>query len=658
MWLLPQGSFTITLWPGVYFVPWHVKEEELRALAVMVARGTKVGAVLPMNEGKLAAAVDQGFTFPDTLVVLDVQSAEGRVEETAALARGLRAPFVLLKWPEPLPEGYGWLERFVKAPLLRALLHWASSADHPLASLHIERLPVVEAAALTTNPIELLSLLEATVDHRLSNARHGTSERAYVQSLYVAAGEKIFKKLPRDIWAPTAELLERAGLVQRVLGDLRSGPLIRATRDLRVAGAWARAMPGDMDIDGLSIRDFASLAEMALPREVDVRVLQGVLEALPAPLRGIEDVILDEHIELLTRGMEALRAPEHAKMLGSLVTRFHGFADDSGLRVNLLSGARTATDSAASEALANPHEVAAIDALFRLFGERTFWAAEVQRKRFHEEITHLIQIAFNEEKATLNNLRAVTILLWAARSLTEWLSSADLAIIIKTLDELCATLDATQDRLRAQTLFLLSGTRQLSGDTEGAERDRRQALGLAPDIETPGHLAAQLFSMFAGRTVLDVGQQLGAREWEGVIWEPAFFIALMLMALVVEPTCSWAPPPTSRPHYFLWAHVPEAFVEVFVRLRSFERPTVFDLGRLTRYFGADRMRDTRLPDAWRAFAHLLIASLLAALADPDGVLDHAPEALTICEAHASEAWADKGAALASTLAADARAALA
>ncbi len=390
MWAPSRDSFAITLLPGVYFVPWHMGKEELRELSSMVACGVKISTILSMNERALTAAIDQGLVFPDVLIVLDVRRAEGRVEEMEALARGLRAPFVLLKWPEPLPEGYGWLERFVKAPLMRALLDWVSSANHPLASIHIERLPVVDAAALTASPVELLHLLEAAIEHRLSNANHGLSERAYVQSLYMAAGDKITAKLVAREDIPsepvTEESFERAGLAHRILGDLRLGPLLRATGDLRVAGAWARAAGNAAA---------ASLAKIAEPQRINKGALRGIIEAMP-----------------------------------------------------------------------------------------TVGSAETLLKR----------------------------------------------------------------------------------------------------------------------------------------------------------------------EYLRW----------FNHLVSLERPTVFDLGEML--LGLLRMERwpnrTPLPAPWRAFALLLIASLLAALADPDGVLDHAPEALTICEAHASEAWADKGAALASALAGDARAALA
>ncbi len=77
---------------------------------------------------------------------------------------------VLVLDPEAPASSLGWLEAHVKMPLVSWLARFLADARHPLHAAAVDRLDVYELAAMTSEPIELVEIVEAAVEHRLRYA--------------------------------------------------------------------------------------------------------------------------------------------------------------------------------------------------------------------------------------------------------------------------------------------------------------------------------------------------------------------------------------------------------------------------------------------------------------------------------------------------------
>ncbi len=228
-------------------------------------RGTLKGVdgEIRLDDATLRALSDRGTTAPSSIVVVILRQTLPEIDEVLDRVRVLGARCALLQFPEPQEMGYGWLEREVKAPLYRAIEAWVKMSHHPLAVFNVRELPVVEVAALTTDPVELIGILESVLAHRLRHAEIGVDGADYGRSVCLSAGKRLASRLapctPRRSnprlevivhqgealdnarFRTGAEALEEVGLGRFTAGDLSLGPLARAISDSRASSArWRR----------------------------------------------------------------------------------------------------------------------------------------------------------------------------------------------------------------------------------------------------------------------------------------------------------------------------------------------------------------------------------------------------------------------------------
>ncbi len=269
MWLLPIdcAGLTRAIPPGQYLLPWYASQDEIDALCRLLRTILEgIRCELRLDDAGLNAAAQRGVKARDALVVACLEDRSASFEQASEALRSLGARYSLLQFPLPQESGYGWLEQEIKVPLFEAIGRMVAEEDHPLAPFNIHLLPVLEAAALTTDPIELIELLERTIAHRLKYAEIGVAAPDYLRSLLLVAGKRLAERLLRlsgeDIrtalevvahqgkgpadnlrFRAGAAALERVGLARYVSGDLSLGPLARRALEAPILGAVESALP-------------------------------------------------------------------------------------------------------------------------------------------------------------------------------------------------------------------------------------------------------------------------------------------------------------------------------------------------------------------------------------------------------------------------------
>ncbi len=269
MWLLPIDCAGLirAIPPGHYLLPWYASRDEIDALCRLLRTVLEgIRCELRLDDVGLTAAAQRGVKARDALVVACLEDRSASFEQASEALRSLGARYSLLQFPLPQETGYGWLEQEIKVPLFEAIGRMIAEPDHPLAPFNIRLLPVLEAAALTTDPIELIELLERTIAHRLKYAEIGVEAPDYLRSLLLVAGKRLAERLlrlsgedrltalevvvhqgkgPDDNlrFRAGAAALERVGLARYVSGDLSLGPLARRALEAPILGAFESTLP-------------------------------------------------------------------------------------------------------------------------------------------------------------------------------------------------------------------------------------------------------------------------------------------------------------------------------------------------------------------------------------------------------------------------------
>ncbi|MCC6558535.1 MAG: hypothetical protein IT372_36835 [Polyangiaceae bacterium] len=310
MWILPVdlSQVRVTLPPGQYLLPWHYTGEEIRRLAWLL-RGTlpDIKDELHLTDATLRAVARRAIQARDALVIATVEALDVTLADALDRLRGLGARYALLRCPVPQESGYAWLEQHVKVPVLSALRTWLRRPEHPLAPLGIHHLPLLDAASLTTDPVELIDLLERTVSHRMEHADVGVREDDYLRSLHLSAGRRLAERLmrlsdaerPRALEmilanakaktgnASTFHPLQRVGLAQIVGDSVSLGPLPRSIAEPRILGALEAAIPERAWTESsfMLLRRLRSDHEIRLPDIPDgVAVATSALGGVPFPV--------------------------------------------------------------------------------------------------------------------------------------------------------------------------------------------------------------------------------------------------------------------------------------------------------------------------------------------------------------------------------------
>lgn len=321
-WLLPLNLPSIDLPDGVLLAPWHYGATELRALLEILRRSVSTArhhVMLPWEITAREVPLAAMGSKRDTLALLDLGEEEPSDTELDARVAALACRHVVLRWPTPRAQGYGWLERRVKPAVVEGVTAWMTDPEHPLAGLRVASLPVRVAAGFTSDPVELLTLLEGALAHRLQYAHLGWSAEDYVRSLWVAAGKHLgaqLMALDAEARAAAVDVLLRGAEVRRdpVRFQLGAKSLERIGR--------ARFLNASLALDGLSRNASEPLIRSALPAaqpekasapavtEPALGVREG--EAYEAMLR-----LVAEETSRVAAGDESVR--EGVAILGELV---------------------------------------------------------------------------------------------------------------------------------------------------------------------------------------------------------------------------------------------------------------------------------------------------------------------------------------------------
>lgn len=326
MWLLPveiPEEARAALPPGRYLLPWYYTADDVARFAGVARRllcGIDHELRLPWEAVPVIAKGAPG-SLDRTLLVVRVEDA---ALDEEAIERGLselRCRYTLVQSPAPRETGYAWQEQHLKPALVSLLREHVGNPAHPLASLNIGELPVLLAASLTPDALEMLDLLEAALTHRLRYARYGATESDWWRSLMLSAGRRLAGRLNRlpaeeagcaleallgagggagERFEAGAAALEKVGLGRVVAGSLSVGPLGRAVRERPVwgglveelvAGVWTPAArrelaglsaPGAEEEDAAFVPLGATIGESALEElSISVPDLAGVLDGPP-----------------------------------------------------------------------------------------------------------------------------------------------------------------------------------------------------------------------------------------------------------------------------------------------------------------------------------------------------------------------------------------
>lgn len=305
MWVLPVDRAQIpraALPPGRYLLPWYLTLDEVARTADLLAAvlaGVTHHAMVPSTVlPRLARAPLPDGATSALVVVVSEGEDPGPVEE--ALEK-LACRYTFVQWPTPRDLGYGWLEQHVKGPVRSAITRELRSPEHPLSALNVAVVPVMTAATLTPDPLELVDLVAGVIAHRLASAEEAITKEDYLRSLMVVAGQRLvarLSRLPEEALRPAldvlakgrdgplgdartlggAEALQRVGLASVAGGAVALGPLARATEHAEVRAVLVAGLPAEA-------WSLESLVAMRPPAAAG-------LEALAAsPGCGLDDVL-------------------------------------------------------------------------------------------------------------------------------------------------------------------------------------------------------------------------------------------------------------------------------------------------------------------------------------------------------------------------------
>lgn len=179
----PRKALAIDLPPGVYFAPRSYDMASFAALARLLCDAcTKASGALVMTWSQADALEALGRTRGDSppseaLWALYGNAGAplpfGGAELKALVSKRYwvsQPRWVVVLDPEAPASALGWLEAHVKMPLLSWLKRTLSDERHPLRAAAIDQLDVDRLASISSDPLELIEILEGAVSHRLTYA--------------------------------------------------------------------------------------------------------------------------------------------------------------------------------------------------------------------------------------------------------------------------------------------------------------------------------------------------------------------------------------------------------------------------------------------------------------------------------------------------------
>lgn len=260
MWLLPPDFPLIAfdLSPDTWALPWYADDGHIATLMDLLMRGQpKISEWFPLPWSVAGDGAVRGTIRPGSALVVqapDELAAEQIVEQT----RTLPWPYVFWRASKPVIGGYGaWVEDIVKRALVEELCRGLADPRHPLAWVHIDRLPLASLAQRTSDPVDLLEMARAAVRHRVERVKYGVRAEDWAHSADWAACQRLKHYLARI--EPTV-----AGEVHRMLRQ-PGPPRIRRTEDRQAMRALETVGLGVVAGDDLVLGPLARYAPSLLP---------------------------------------------------------------------------------------------------------------------------------------------------------------------------------------------------------------------------------------------------------------------------------------------------------------------------------------------------------------------------------------------------------
>ncbi|MDO9015562.1 MAG: hypothetical protein Q8S73_17215 [Deltaproteobacteria bacterium] len=463
MWILPPELGPIALPEGVLLLPYHYGAEDRERLLALLGVALPGCPQLVVEGAALEGLIARRLEWAGGIVLVHGLAAETEVDGLRELVAPLGAKHALVQLPQPQVAGTSWMESLLKVPLLRALERAWKNPAHPLRAIGIHECPLREAAQYTDEPVELLAIVTAMVEHRMAHAGVGVGKGDWERSLDQALAARLRARLPVSAGEAvsghpeggpepspgTTQELEQRGLGIGAGEHFRFGPLhaalarptVRAyatplSQPLRwvdAAGAGAGRL-GEfhhMSLELWPADDFVSF-ELSLP--------QPLFRSIGFPVEGLSLGMYQPHIV-----MEL--ADGRREQFGSAITALQrAVTSAKGARRTALSAQHVLVGGIACEGPDAPASLA--QALSNLL------ALRVRAGWWPEAVSALAKT-------------------WALRAWIQRKSRADVREVVRRLKELKASLSelALQDRLRATVRSILSADRFRSRSSPESDAD-------------------------------------------------------------------------------------------------------------------------------------------------------------------------------------------
>ncbi len=198
MWILPAEMGPIALPDGVLLLPHHYGAEDRERLLTLLRAVVPGCAQLVVEGAALEGLIARRVEWAGGLVLVHgLALRRRRSMGSGRWWRAGREP----RWcaAERPVAGTSWMERALKVPVLRALERAWKNPEHPLRAIGIHECPLREAAQYTDEPVELLAIVTAMVEHRMAHASVGVGKGDWGRSLDQALAERLRGRLPEDL---------------------------------------------------------------------------------------------------------------------------------------------------------------------------------------------------------------------------------------------------------------------------------------------------------------------------------------------------------------------------------------------------------------------------------------------------------------------------
>lgn len=202
-----------SLSPGWYELPPHLPASEIGRLLDLLA--TMLDGVVDIVQCSWLELERLGTRWgPDTLVHVAIVPGEVDVAQRDATLRGLSPRLGLFSHARAgHRDASAWLETTIKSALAAWLRRTLRRPEHPLAALGVAALPLDMLIAATSEPVELLELVEHALELAIAQAHDGESID-WTRAARRCLGRRLAQRLQRARAAMVPALLHRLELGQ------------------------------------------------------------------------------------------------------------------------------------------------------------------------------------------------------------------------------------------------------------------------------------------------------------------------------------------------------------------------------------------------------------------------------------------------------------